>query len=128
MPTPAAISGIIESRAALRLANQGMKPTSVNPFASASSVENQTSTFHPAALPRMSFHVTTPVSSISEITMRDTVTAATKADPKIQPANATVARIAIVISRRDTGPIRPSSVAAHPATREPLVIDGGYTR
>ena len=61
--------------AATASANHLTKPTRLRPSASATSVANQASVFHAAEFLTMSSQVTTPVSSISEITTSATVVA-----------------------------------------------------
>ena len=73
----------------------------------------------------MSFQLTTPVTTISEITISDTITGETNAFPTIQPTSAITANPAIATSPREIGPSARSSARAHAVTSDPRVIVGG---
>src|SRR5512139_2337434 len=106
-------------------ANQEMNPTVLSPPASVTSVANHTSTFHAALLPIMSFHCTTPVSTINEMTTSATVVGSMNAPPKIHNASARSTSAPMIISLRDRRPILPSSCAAQAGTSVPDLISGG---
>src|SRR5512143_1639667 len=113
--------------AAALSANQEMNPTVLRPPASVTSVANQTSTFHAALLPVMSFHCTTPVSTISEMTTSATVVGSMNEPPKIHNASARITSPPMINSLRDRPPILPNSCPAHAGTSVPALISGGYS-
>ena len=73
----------------------------------------------------MSFHVTTRVTSMSEITTSAAPVASIHDPPAIHRASAITTSNASVTSRAETGPIRASSAVAHAGTASPDVTCGG---
>src|SRR5664280_3231484 len=103
------ISGMRVMYAAAREPNQERKPTLLSPSAIATRVANQTRTLQACLLARMAFQVTTLASSITEITVRATVTGLIQRLPPIQPTSAATASKPMITSR----PVSYTHLRAH---------------
>ena len=99
--------------AAAALANHVRKPTRASPSAMATSVANQTSTFHAVLWPMTSSQVMTRVTIIRHRPISATVVASNCLPPKIHSSSARTASPPIVSSLVEMAPMRTSSSRAH---------------